>query len=57
MDADIVVWDGDPLEVMSSPDHSFINGEEISLESRQTRLRDRYMDLSPEDDMPLAYKK
>lgn len=56
-EADIVVWDGDPLEVMTSPDHVFIRGAEMSLESRQTRLRDRYMDLSAEDDMPLAYKK
>jgi imidazolonepropionase-like amidohydrolase len=56
-DADVVVWDGDPLEVMSSPDHVFIMGEEVPLVSRQTRLRDRYMDLGAEKDKPLAYKK
>ncbi len=56
-DADVVVWDGDPLEVMSSPDHVFILGEEVPLVSRQTRLRDRYMDLGAEKDKPLAYKK
>jgi len=56
-DADVVVWDGDPLEVMSSPDHVFIRGEEVPLESRQTKLRDRYMDLAAEDEKPLAYKK
>jgi len=55
--ADVVVWDGDPLEVMSSPDHVFINGEEMSLESRQTKLRDRYMDLSDATDDPFAYRK
>jgi len=55
--ADVVVWDGDPLEVMTSPDHVFINGEEMPLVSRQTRLRDRYMDLSAEQEKPLAYKK
>ena len=54
--ADVVVWDGDPLEVMSSPDHVFIRGEEVPLESRQTRLRDRYMDLD-ESALPLAYRK
>jgi len=45
MDADVVVWDGDPLEVMTSPDAIFIQGEEIPLVSRQTKLRDRYKDI------------
>ena len=45
MDADIVVWDGDPLELMSSPDAVLIAGEDIPLVSRQTKLRDRYKDL------------
>ena len=44
-DADVVVWDGDPLELMSSPDAVFIRGEEVPLVSRQTKLRDRYIDL------------
>ncbi|WP_155895837.1 hypothetical protein [Kordiimonas gwangyangensis] len=37
--------DGDPLEVMTSPDAVFIRGEEVPLVSRQTKLRDRYIDL------------
>lgn len=45
MDADIVVWDGDPLEVMSSPDAVLIAGNDMPLVSRQTKLRDRYKDL------------
>lgn len=45
MDADVVVWDGDPLEVMTSPDAVFIQGKEIPLVSRQTKLRDRYMEI------------
>lgn len=45
-DADVVVWDGDPLEVMSSPDAVFIRGEEVPLVSRQTKLRDRYKDIT-----------
>lgn len=45
MDADVVVWDGDPLEVMSSPDAVLIAGVDIPLVSRQTKLRDRYKDL------------
>jgi imidazolonepropionase-like amidohydrolase len=39
---DVVVWDGDPLEVMSAPTHVIIDGELQSLETRQTRLRERY---------------
>ncbi|MCI4643793.1 MAG: amidohydrolase family protein [Hyphomonadaceae bacterium] len=54
--ADLVVWDGDPLEVMSAPTHIFIAGEEQSLESRQTRLRDRYLGLD-NGDLPFAYKR
>ncbi len=53
MDADVVVWDGDPLELMASPSAVIIQGQSQSLESRQTKLRDRYMEIprSP------AYKK
>lgn len=53
---DLVIWDGDPLEISSSPDFVFINGDEIPLVSRQTRLRDRYMDLKNME-RPPAYKK
>jgi imidazolonepropionase-like amidohydrolase len=40
--ADVVVWDGDPLEAASAPTAVFIEGRETALVSRQTRLRDRY---------------
>jgi len=53
---DLVLWDGDPLEVMSAPEAVIINGEVQSLESRQTKLRDRYLDLD-ESERPLAYKR
>lgn len=39
---DVVIWDGDPLEVQSAPVAVFIEGQEQPLVSRQTRLRDRY---------------
>ena len=55
--ADVVAWDGDPLEVTSSPVAVYIDGKAQSLESRQTRLRDRYADLTEEDERPLAYKR
>lgn len=44
--ADLVMWDGDPLEVTSKPTRVMIHGEWVSLKSRQTLLRDRYADLS-----------
>jgi imidazolonepropionase-like amidohydrolase len=42
-DADLVVWDGDPLEPTSAPLAVWIAGKEVSLKTRQTELRDRYM--------------
>ncbi|MFW6412796.1 MAG: amidohydrolase family protein [Oceanicaulis sp.] len=42
---DVVVWDGDPLEVMSAPTAVLIDGERQSMQTRQTRLRDRYAEL------------
>ena len=53
---DVVVWDGDPLEITSAPSHVLIDGDVQSLESRQTLLRDRYLSLE-QGDLPLAYRK
>jgi len=39
---DLVLWDGDPLELSSAPVRVFIEGVEQPLDSHQTRLRDRY---------------
>lgn len=52
--ADVVVWDGDPLEVTSAPVQVFIEGVEQPLDNHQTRLRERYRDLD-ESDLPKAY--
>jgi len=57
MDADLVIWDGHPLEVMSSPDVVIIKGQQMLMESRQTKLRDRYQDLKNKRDDALAYSK
>ena len=54
-DLGLVVWDGDPLEVTSAPVHMILNDEAMSLESRQTRLRDRY-NPAREDDRPYKYR-
>ena len=40
--ANIVIWNGDPLEVTSWPTHLFIRGREIPIESRQDLLTQRY---------------
>lgn len=41
--ADLVLWDGDPLEVTSAPTRIWIDGRAMPMDSRQTRLRDRYL--------------
>ena len=41
--ADLVIWDGNPLEVASFATSVFIDGKQVSLISRSTRLRDRYL--------------
>jgi len=40
--ADLVIWDGDPLEPASAPAMMLLGGKEVSLQTRQTLLRDRY---------------
>ncbi|MBD3648233.1 MAG: amidohydrolase family protein [Pseudomonadales bacterium] len=54
-DADIVIWDDDPLEVTSAPTTIFIRGELIDTTSRQTLLRDRYRDLDSTEP-PFGYR-
>jgi imidazolonepropionase-like amidohydrolase len=43
--ANLVIWDGDPLELSSRPTQVFVRGRAIPMASRQTLLRDRYRDL------------
>lgn len=52
---DIVLWDGDPLQVTSAPEKMWIDGTPQSLESRQTKLRDRYNPTSS-DTRPHKYR-
>jgi imidazolonepropionase-like amidohydrolase len=54
-DADVVIWDGDPLNVTSAPTAVFIRGQNIPLVSRQTKLRDRYRNLNRKNP-PFAYR-
>ncbi len=54
--ASLVVWDGDPLEVTTAPVAMYRDGQELSLSSRMTALRDRY-NPSVEDDRPYKYRR
>ncbi len=54
--ADVVIWDGDPLELSSAPALMLIDGAQQPLGSRQTRLRDRYLDPA-EGQLPKAYDR
>lgn len=51
---DVVVWDGDPLEVGSVPVGVYIDGVAQPLDNHQSRLRDRYRELG-EGDLPEGY--
>jgi imidazolonepropionase-like amidohydrolase len=52
--ADLVIWGADPLELTSYPEQVFIQGVSISMQSRQTLLRDRY--LQTDTDKPPAFR-
>lgn len=52
---DLVLWDGDPLEVSSAPVRVFIEGVEQPLDNHQTRLRERYRSLD-ESELPRGYE-
>jgi len=54
--ADVVIWSGDPLEMTSNADAVWIDGVRQPLETRQTKLRDRYRDLTP-NTLPEAYRR
>jgi imidazolonepropionase-like amidohydrolase len=53
---DVVIWDGDPLEVTSGVESVWIDGVKQPLSNRQTRLRDRYLKPAP-DWLPKAYDR
>jgi hypothetical protein len=42
--ADLVLWSGDPLEVTTTAQQVWIGGTAIAMRSRQTELRDRYLE-------------
>jgi hypothetical protein len=42
--ADLVLWSGDPLEVTTVAERVFVAGRSLPMRSRQTDLRDRYLE-------------
>ena len=52
--ADVVIWNNDPFELSSHVNRMFINGTEVSTQSRQDKLRERY---TKDSKMPRAYTK
>jgi imidazolonepropionase-like amidohydrolase len=54
--ADVVIWDGDPLELASAPVAVYIDGKPQPMRTRQTELRDRYM-TPTEAALPKAYQR
>lgn len=55
MPANVTLWSGDPLELTEAAEVVVINGKLIPMESRQTKLRDRYLEENPQ--LPRAYNK
>ena len=51
--ADLVLWDGDPLEVSTVAQQVWLDGRAMPMRSRQTELRDRY--LRAQGTLPRAY--
>ena len=53
MKADLVIWEGDPLEPSTFPSKVYINGNDMDLSTRSSRLTERYIDKR---DLPNTYK-
>jgi imidazolonepropionase-like amidohydrolase len=53
---DIVLWDGDPLEIGSAAVRVYIDGVEQPLATRQDKLKQRYFDPK-EGALPKAYER
>jgi len=53
--ADLVLWEGDPLDVGHYAEQVWLGGRAVPMRSRQTELRDRY--LAPASAEPRAYTR
>ena len=43
--ADLVIWSGDPLELLTQAEQVIVAGKVVPMASRSTRLRDRYRNM------------
>lgn len=55
--ADLVLWSGDPLDVINSAQQVWLGGRAMPMRTRQTELRDRYLHGSGESGLPPAYSR
>jgi len=55
--ADLVLWSGDPLDVINTAEQVWLGGRAMPMRSRQTELRDRYLRGSGESGLPPAYSR
>ena len=53
-EADLVIWSGDPFELLTSAERVFVKGREVPPETRQRELLRRYRTL--DDRLPPAYR-
>ena len=53
-DGDLVVWSGDPFELLTSAEHVFIKGQEVPPDTRQRELLQRYRKVG--EPLPPAYR-
>lgn len=56
LDADVVIWDGDPFEPLSNVVAVFLRGQEVTADTRQRALRERYRPRTPPEPLPPAYR-
>ena len=52
-DADLVIWDNDPLELMTNVDNLLVDGMDQDLSNRYEELTDRYI---KEKELPNSYR-
>ena len=56
MDADLVIWDGDPLEPITNPTLVMVQGRVVSLDNRQRMLERRYAPDQVNSRIPSGYR-
>ena len=52
LEANVVVWSGDPFEFFTKAEHVYVRGREYTAPSRQDLLTARYKKLPPNYDQP-----